>query len=178
MDDLNKNQSYWFFYYYTNLPIICTGWKIFLHLQIYVLVDLKIWVETFIRPVRIHNRNLRVRCIVICWSYGSRCSGKPEKLNWSRLARSLPTIRTEFCSHSRSIHIFILSSDQKCQVTINSVLYISKRNEHLHCLQNYLLSFDNVAVNSALIKNVLYLFSFICIEWMYRLAEFRQLSTV
>ena len=41
LDDLNKNPSYCFFYYYTTLPIIRTGWKISLHLQIYVLVDLK-----------------------------------------------------------------------------------------------------------------------------------------
>jgi hypothetical protein len=30
-----------FFYYYNTLPIISTGWKISLHLQLYVLVDLK-----------------------------------------------------------------------------------------------------------------------------------------
>ena len=41
LDDLNKNPSYWFSYYYTTLPIICTGWKISLHLQKYILVDLK-----------------------------------------------------------------------------------------------------------------------------------------
>ena len=29
-----------YFYYYTTFPIIHTGWKIYLHLQIYVLVDL------------------------------------------------------------------------------------------------------------------------------------------
>ena len=51
MDDLNKNPSYYFFYYYTTLPIIRTVWKISLHLQIYILVDLKNMVETFIRPV-------------------------------------------------------------------------------------------------------------------------------
>ena len=45
------NYKYWtisknihrtgFFYYYTTLPIIRTGWKISLYLQIYLLVDLK-----------------------------------------------------------------------------------------------------------------------------------------
>ena len=43
----------------TRPHLIRIGWKIFLHSQIYVLVDQKIWVETFIRPVCI-IRNLRV----------------------------------------------------------------------------------------------------------------------
>ena len=29
MDDLNKNPSYYLYYYYTTLPIIRTGWKNF-----------------------------------------------------------------------------------------------------------------------------------------------------
>ena len=48
-----------FFYYYTTLPIICTGWKISLHLQIYVLVDLKNMGRN-IYKTSTYNGNLRV----------------------------------------------------------------------------------------------------------------------
>ena len=48
-----------FFYYYTTLPIIRTGWKISLHLQIYVLVDLKNMGRN-IYKTSTYNRNLRV----------------------------------------------------------------------------------------------------------------------
>ncbi len=63
------NYKYWtisikihrtgFFYYYTTLPIIRTGWKISLHLQIYVLVDLKN-MGWNIYKTSTYNRNLRV----------------------------------------------------------------------------------------------------------------------
>ena len=58
LDDLNKNPLYWFFYYYTTLPIIRTVWKISLHLQIYVLVDLKNMGRK-IYKTSTYNRNLR-----------------------------------------------------------------------------------------------------------------------
>ena len=63
------NYKYWmisikihrtvFFYYYTTLPIIRTGSKISLHLQIYVLVDLKNMCWN-IYKTSTYNRNLRV----------------------------------------------------------------------------------------------------------------------
>ena len=61
-----------FFYYYSSLPIIRTGQKISLHLQIYILEDLKIWVETFIRQNLIHNRNIRVKG----WTFSRRAGKK------------------------------------------------------------------------------------------------------
>ena len=50
LDNLNINPLCSFL---TTIPIIRTGWKISLHLQVYVLVDLKTWIQTFIRPVHI-----------------------------------------------------------------------------------------------------------------------------
>ena len=59
LDNLNKNPSYCFFYYYTTLPIIRTGRKISLHLQMYVLVDLKN-MSWNVYKTSTYNRNLRV----------------------------------------------------------------------------------------------------------------------
>ena len=63
------NYKYWtisikihltsFVYYYTILPIIPTGWKISLHLQIYVQVNLKNMNGNFYKTSS-YNRNLRV----------------------------------------------------------------------------------------------------------------------
>ena len=64
------NYKYWmisikihrncFIYYYTTAPIIRTGWKNSLHLQIYVLVDLKD-MDRNIYMTSTYNMNLRVR---------------------------------------------------------------------------------------------------------------------
>ena len=54
-----------YFYYYTTLPIVSTGKKISLHLQIYIMLDLKN-MSGNIHKTSTYNRNLRVQ-ILISW---------------------------------------------------------------------------------------------------------------
>ena len=56
---VSKKSIVLFFYYYTTLPIIPTGMKFSLHLQIFVLVDLKSMNEN-IYKTSTYNKNLRV----------------------------------------------------------------------------------------------------------------------
>ena len=72
MDDLKKNPSYCFFttiLHRPATPIIRTGLNISLHLQIYILVDLKDMSRN-IYKTSMYNRNLRVST---CWRALTDC---------------------------------------------------------------------------------------------------------